>query len=348
MALSLRQRNIVSTERTLKRLPRQFTTGWDMAAQKVLPRAYRRPSLLAVCGMGGSNLATELVQAVCGDILPSPLILVRDYALPAAVTRASVVIISSYSGDTAETLACYDQARERGARLICLTAGGELRRRALADGVPLYLLDKRLNPCGQPRYAIAVQVGALLGILVHMRLVAVHRQEVNDIQAELEALNQSYQKLDEDNSAYQAAQQISGRLPLLVAGEHLSANAHILANQLNESAKTLAFPAILPEFNHHGLEGLARPTAARDRLIGIVLTSTLYTPDLSRRAQITTDIMRRQAIPTLNYELTGNNPLAMALEVLLWGSWVSYYVALAHHVDPAAVPWVHYLKGKLS
>ena len=131
---------------------------------------------VALCGMGGSALAGDFARGILEDELPVPLLTVRGYALPKFVDKNTLVIISSFSGNTEETLETYESARKRNARIICMTSGGELEKRAGRDGIPVLAI-----PNGRPpRTALGYMIVYLLEILARARLIADKHEAVEE------------------------------------------------------------------------------------------------------------------------------------------------------------------------
>jgi glucose/mannose-6-phosphate isomerase len=332
-------------------LPQQIARGWESGSMVRSQRSLRRCRSIVVCGMGGSNLASELVTSVYRDSLSVPVLLVRDYTLPKFIGRDTLIIISSYSGSTVETLACLREARERRAQIIVITGGGALLKQAQTLRIPTVKLNVSDNPSKQPRYGVGVQLGALLAVLQQLQYLTIN---INSL---FETLNWLYdlnnQELSADvpqskNSAKQVAEFLALKMPLVIGADILSANAHILSNQLNESAKSYATYHLLPEMNHHLLEGLAIPTNISQNMCAIFLQSSLFSPEISNRYKVTQKVFDRQKINYLTYSISGADPLAASLELLLWGSWVSFYLSVLHKQQPAHIPWVDYFKRELA
>jgi len=328
----------------------QIKNSWQQANSQPLPADYRPFSQLVFCGMGGSNLVSELIRSIYGPIIKVPFVLVRNYNLPAFVDKKSLVIICSYSGNTEETLSCFNQALNKKAKIISLSVGGRLKNLSIKNKVPFYQLDKKLNPSGQPRYAVGLQWGALMAILSNLRLFKVSQSEINQLADYLEDLNKLFGLSIgiKTNPAKRTAKEFFGRLPVVVAGDLLAANAHILANQLNESAKNLAWYNLLPELNHHLLEGLELPVSISSRLKFLFLTSNLYLPQNHKRVLATQAVLKKQGIGFIDYGITGDNRLMVAAEALSFGSWLSFYLAVLNNREPSAVPWVDFFKAKLA
>ena len=331
-------------------LSRQLSASWQLARQQVLPASYRRFSQVVFCGMGGSNLVSELIRSVYGASIKAPFVLVRNYQLPAFVNQQTLVIICSYSGNTEETLSCFKQALSRKAKLVCLATGGQLKSWALKKQQPFYQLDNKLNPSGQPRYGVGLQLGALLALFESLRLLTISQAELDRIVEHLEGLNNLF-GLDlviKNNPAKRIARELAGRLPVIVAADNLAANAHILTNQLNESAKNLAWYNLLPELNHHLLEGLELPVSISRRLKFLFLTSNLSLLENQKRVSATQAVLKKQGLGFIEYAIKGDNRLMIAAEAISFGSWLSFYLAVLNNREPAGVPWVDFFKAELA
>lgn len=335
---------------TLSQFQVQLASGWNAAQTVRLPRAPRSRRIV-VCGMGGSNLASEIARDILGPESPFGWDLIRDYTIPNAVTKADLVILSSYSGTTEEVLACYEAARARRLPMVVIATGGELVDRAKKQRVPLVLLDAGTNPSIQPRYGVALQLGALLGMVARWQRSLINQQELKETISYLEVLARDVygpQVLTADNPAKYAAQLLVNRLPIVMAAEGLSGVAHTFANQINESAKVLAHHHLLSELNHHLLEGLQLPVASHNQLMALFLTSDQYSRRIQQRIKVTQSVLEKQHIPYLEVSIDGKSPLAVALEGLLFASWASLYLALLLEQNPTDIPWVKYFKKELG
>jgi len=335
---------------SLLALPDQLSQAWQegqfINTKKLSGAKFKN---IICCGMGGSNLAMELVRSVYGNQLKVPVILVRNYHLPAFAGKDSLIIISSYSGTTEETISCLQEARAKKLKIFCLSTGGEIISQAKRYKLPHYLLDAKSNPSGQPRYGVGSQIGILIALLNKLKIILVTDREISSLTENLKNLNFSYwSKKGEANPATDLATQLAHKSIIIVSAQFLSANSHILANQINESAKQLAHPYILPELNHHLLDGLSLPRSVSKTTKFLFLNSSSYENNINKRVAITQKILSRQKIPFANYFASSSNRLAAALETLIFGSWVSYYLSELNGVDPAEVPWVNFLKTELK
>ncbi len=209
---------------------------------------------LIVAGMGGSAIGADLARAALGDRLTKPMITVRGYHLPPWVTPSSVVLCASYSGNTEETLACYEAAGALGAMRVVATTGGRLAEAAREDGVPVIPLPAGL----QPRAAVAYMMVPALEVATLSGVAQGVRTEIDAAAAGLERLAQEWgPDADSDSLAKRVAQRINGTCVCVYGADPTGAAATRWKTQLNENAKLPAFAAELPEADHNEIVGLA-------------------------------------------------------------------------------------------
>jgi len=335
---------------SLMAFPEQLLSGWQTAKIIKLPQTYQDFSEIISCGMGGSNLATELLRDIYQKEITRPLILIRNYSLPKFVSKKSLIIINSYSGNTEETLACFQQALKISTKIIVITSGGKLLKLAYNYNVPTIKLETKFNPSQQPRYGIGLQLGVLLRLLKQLNQIKITEQEILIAKQKIQLLNKQLSPINKtrDNLSKQIAKKLLEKIIFLIAGEHLKSNAHILANQINESAKQVAIPIYLPELNHHLLEAFSYPKSAIKNYLLLFFTSRLYGSKIKKRLLITNKIFKHLSIETLFLNSLADNYLTSALEILIYSNWISFYLAIINNKNPADIPLVNLFKKELK
>ena len=335
---------------SINALPDQIASAWREARKVRVPASYRNADQIVVAGMGGSTLGAHLIQSVFGDALKAPFCFVNDYKLPGSVGRKSVVILSSYSGATEETLACGRDALRRRAKVMGITSGGLLAKFLKKQKVPAYIFETTYNPCKQPRLGLGYMVVGLLAFLKSMRAADISAAEVNKLSDLLRTLSAKWSPKvpTRSNFAKLMAHALAGTVPVIVSAEHLIGNGHILQNQIHESAKqfSVAFP--LPELNHHLMEGLAYPKEMKKLLAFVFIDSSLYGERIARRMKITQKVLAKQGYGYNGWQASAPTPLGQAFETLAFGSWVSFYMAIQNRIDPSNIPWVDFFKKELG
>lgn len=327
-------------------LPQQCREAWAAAQEMALPPAYALAENVVIAGMGGSAIGGALLQGIIAGECPVPLLISRDYDLPAFVDERTLVIASSYSGNTEETLSAARQARERGARLIVLAAGGELLRLAREWGAPAHTISFK----GQPRAALGHSLMALLAIAQRLGWVADKSADVADAVAVMERRAGEISPLvpTEKNPAKQMAMRLHGRIPFIYGAEHLAQVAVRWQGQFNENAKHFAGHAILPELCHNMVEGFRHPDGVGAPLTVFILRSERYHPRNVLRCDITGEILSRSGVAWETVRPGGESRLAEALSLVYLGDWVSYYLALLNGEDPTTIANIGHVKRRLA
>jgi len=299
-----------------------------------------------VAGVGGSATGGDYLAALVSTTSAIPVHVCRSLRLPAFVDAGTAVICCSHSGDTEETLACYDQARARGATLYAIRSGGELDRRARAQDIPGAVLSNHVPP----RAALGQALGALLRAGEALRLFEwvdvrsaglAHRVLVD------QRLGPSVPTYD--NPAKTLAGALRGRLVLVLAAEHLVAAADRFKNQLAENGKAFAATLSLPEAAHNTVVGLENALAHSDHLSLVTLESTWHhDPRLHHRFDLITTMFDAAGIPVHRIALAGESRLADLLEATAWADFVSCYVGLLNGFDPTPISPIAQIRAALA
>ncbi len=327
-------------------LPEQCAEAWNRIQPVELPAEYCQSRQLVILGLGGSAIGADLLRALLVDECPIPILVHRDYGVPAFVDAHTLVIASSYSGNTEETLSGFDAAWQRGARLLAVTTGGELARRARERGLPLHTYHYPT----QPRAAVGYSLLSLLGIVRHLgwvrdpsaavaEAIAVMRQWQAELAPAVPAVS---------NAAKALAQELHGHLPVIYGAEHLSEVARRWKGQFNENAKSWAVYDVVPELMHNTVAGYPCPPALREQARVVVLAGAANHPRVRTRLDITVELLRRDGFSCRMVQARGQSKLAQVLSLVHLGDWVSYYLAMLNGVDPWVIANIDWVKERLS
>ncbi|MBN1954641.1 MAG: bifunctional phosphoglucose/phosphomannose isomerase [Anaerolineae bacterium] len=327
-------------------LPRQCRSAWLQAQDLSLPASYRDVRRVVVLGMGGSAIGGALLAGLVHGRCPLPILSVAGYALPAYADSDSLVIASSYSGNTEETLAALAQAKEQGCRLLAVTTGGQLAVQAEKDGFPLL----RFHYSSPPRAALGYSFTLLLGVLQQMGFLRDDDANVEEAAAVMEAWQHDLAPAaaQPDNPAKQLAVRLRGRLPVVYGAGFLSAVARRWKGQFNENAKQWAFWEEMPELNHNAVVGYGQPGPVRGRVTVLCLRSPLDHPRIQARWAATQELLEREKVTTETVWGRGTRPLAQMLSLIHFGDYVSFYLALLNGVDPTPVEAIRWLKQRVA
>lgn len=299
-----------------------------------------------VAGMGGSALAALVAKAGLYTMLKVPFEVVREYDLPEYVDESTLVIASSYSGNTEETISCLDQALERSAQIGVIAAGGKLVERAEASKMARVVVPAGL----QPRMAMLSNLRALVELLAHFGVVP--QDVVEQVVTPAEWLQAESAQWAPDiptdkNYAKQLALLAVGKTPIFYGGRLTGPVAYKWKISWNENAKNVAYTNVYPETNHNEFIGWSshpvdKPFAVFD------LKSSFEHPRILKRFEVSDRLlsgMRPKAVPV---ELQGDNPLAQMLWGCILADFVSIYVAILNGVDPTPVDLVEKFKIELT
>lgn len=328
----------------IKDLPKQIRDAWGIAAKAQLPPAYSDVRSIAVAGMGGSAIGGDLAAALLADELKIPMSVHRDYGLPAYVGRDTLVIASSYSGNTEETLSAFEQARKRGAKVLVLTTGGKLAAEGRASSFPVVTFSYK----AQPRAALGYSLGLVLGCLVRLGFVRDLSRDIDAALADLAKLEERVHEGARTNDAKRLALELYGRVPFAYGAGVMGVMARRVKGQWNENAKNWSAFDVMSELNHNAVVGFPHPAVARDALTVLLLRSDRDNPRHKIRFDVTAELLDRAGVPHRTLAFPGQNMLSEVLQMVMFTDYVSFYLALLSGADPSEVRSIDYLKERLS
>lgn len=330
----------------IRDLPSQCRQAWEQASTLTVSPEYRQPAQVVILGMGGSAIGGDLLRDAVANECPAPIRVLRDYSLPADVGANAMVIGSSYSGDTEETLAAFQEAASRGARLAVVAGGGRLLDEARNRALPLLTIKYQ----GEPRAVLGFSFFLLLGLLHRTGLIGDKSKDLDEATGIMESLNQrlSPDVPEEKNPAKQLAAALHGNLAVIYGSSILEGVSRRWKGQINENAKSWAFFEVFPELNHNALVGYEMPKDLAKRIRVVLLYSDRLHPRTKRRYQITQEIMAQRGISSHVVSSEGDSVLSNMMSSVLFGDYVSYYLALLNGVDPSPVAVISFLKDKLK
>jgi glucose/mannose-6-phosphate isomerase len=326
-------------------LPRQMRDAWAQAKSASLPPSHAGARAIAICGMGGSAIGGDLARTLVESEVDVPLVVVRGYDLPGFVGPDTLVILSSFSGTTEETLSACDRALAARARVIAVTTGGELAQRAQRDRFPLL----QFNFTGMPREAVGYSCLLMMGVLTQLGYV---RDHSDDIAAAADLLDTMAEELGSDgtdgNAAQQLARRCEGRIVGVYGGGLMAEVARRWKGQLNENGKSWAFFDQLPELNHNAVLGYRFPRDAGEQLLVVMLSAESNHPRISLRDQVTAELLESNNVPVERVYARGRSGFEQVFSALYVGDFVSYYLALINGADPSDNSVIDQLKTRLA
>ncbi len=313
-----------------------------------IPVQYKKIKNILIAGMGGSTLGSHIIKSVFEKEIKIPFQIINNYTLPGSLTKDTLVVVSSYSGNTEETLSAFYQAKTTGAKIWILTAGGKLKKLKEKHNIPGYIFNPCHNPCQEPRMGLGYFIFALLILLQKNGLIKIKKEKLKKITQELKKWSKQFSPENKNNFALKTAKKIRKKIPIVIGSEFLLGNAHILRNQFNENSKTFSCWMEIPEINHHLMEGLAYPKSNSKELIFIFLNSRLYHPRIKKRYPITQKIIQKNKIDFIEFCPSSPDKLSQSFEILAFGGFLSFYLAILNRLNPTPTQYVAYLKKELK
>lgn len=331
-----------------ERFAEQCQAAWELGrAARDLPDAGGVENVVVV-GMGGSGISGDVVQTLVEPRLPVPWRTFKDYGpLPEWVGRNTLAFVVSYSGDTEETLAAFEELHDRGARAIAISSGGRLAALAAGYGVAHVLV-----PGGrQPRASLGFLALPLLASLVEVGLIRDCSDDVDDAVSSLAAISKSCNRdiPEEENVAKQLASALAGRTPVIYGGTGLGeVAAYRFKCDLNEYAKSHAFANAIPEMNHNELEAYGSKGAASNDFITVLLRDVDDHERVGLRLDVVKELLRSAGNEVIEVHSRGISRLARMLTLVMLTQLTAIYVGLVNDVDPGPVPAIEEFKSRLA
>lgn len=341
---------------SVQRFPDQIMGALRGVLQLNYPADYVNVKNIVFCGMGGSRFPGLIVYYLYKPQFRVPFEVCDDYTLPGSVNEHTLVVLSSYSGTTEEVLSCAQSAKDKGAKIVGFSVGGPLKEWLQINNYPFYQFNPDHNPSGQPRMGFGYTAGSFLGILVGLGLLSdVSSKEhfVANIEKEMDGALTTTKMFDvstpeTENPAKLLAVRLKDRYPYLLLSEHLTGVGNCFQNQINETSKNISSYRIIPEINHHLMESLQFPEAHRSMALFVSLFSELYSERIKKRFVITEDVVKKNGIEVYRHTILSTTKLAQVVELSMFGSYVTMYLAGLYGVDPTKIPFVDYFKAELK
>ncbi|MDR2846671.1 MAG: bifunctional phosphoglucose/phosphomannose isomerase [Candidatus Methanoplasma sp.] len=295
---------------------------------------------IVICGMGGSAIGGDIIRdCVIGDI-KCPITVQRFPELPKWMDEHTFVVISSYSGNTNETVTMYHQAVEKGCNIIILTSGGQLEELGKKNGN--YII--KMAPGFQPRSALGLNLGYLANIVDELC--------GTETRAEIRKLLPSLYKLraklcGNHGEAWEIAKKIDERIPVIYATAGIYASTTRWKSQINENSKMMAFAGSVPEFNHNEISGWSEGEL-RDKCVPIFLYETAAPRVIRKMADASISALKKYGQDVKVVRISGRTSLERTLRAVMIGDYVSLYLAYFMGVDPMDIRSINEFKSRLS
>jgi glucose/mannose-6-phosphate isomerase len=311
------------------------------------------PKKVLLLGMGGSAIGGDILRSYLAGTNGAKDINIsinRNYDIPGFVDKDTIVIASSYSGGTEETLSGFEQAMSRTSRLLAISSGGELSSIAETKGIPLIRIPGGL----QPRAALGYSFFPLLKFFIKSGLLSGNtaldvNKEIAETLSKLDELSAELSDVNLTNASINIAGELNNLIPVIYSASDILDSVNVRWRcQIQENAKQACFGNFLPEMNHNEINGWSFPDGIKNRCVVIFLKDKNYHAKTLRRFDALESILTKEGIKILKFESSSDSLLTRMFELIYLGDWVSYYMAILNGSDPTPIPLISELKRFMS
>ena len=298
---------------------------------------------IIITGLGGSAICGDILKNYLRDELKVPLIINRTYTLPAYTGSNTLVIASSYSGNTEETISALKSAIDKKCAIIVITTGGEITRIALENNIKII----RLREGFQPRFALYSSFFTILRLMQDLKFVKSQDRTVHEIIQSLRVKGKEY--TTGNNIAFRTALDMKGYLPVIYSVTDFNDSAgKRFKGQLNENSKIHAWTAEYPEMNHNEIVGWETAKDSGIKYRTVILQDEEIPLRIKKRISIINNLLEGQKIGILTFEGKGASFKHRLIDIIYFCDWVSYYLALLNGKNPGEIDFIHHLKNRMS
>lgn len=304
------------------------------------------PAQIILLGMGGSAIGGSLIKSQLRYELKIPFEICQSYQIPASVDRNSLVIAVSYSGNTEETLASFEEALAMGAKPVCISSGGTLTARARELGLPCIAIP----PGFPPRSALGYLYMSILSVLERLALVESKEHEKSETISQLKHLREGWNPdvPSASNPAKQCAQRLMGKIPVIFGSSERNASVAMRWKcQLNENSKMIGYSNVFPELNHNEIVGWGNHWTEYGNFHAIFLRDRDDSSRIEKRIAFTRQLIEKNATVD-EFRSSGESAMARLFSLIYLGDLVSVYLAFLYGVDPTEIKTIDAMKEILT
>ena len=296
---------------------------------------------IVICGLGGSGIGGAIAQSITQDEIQLPIVTINTYDIPEFVGPNTLVICSSFSGNTEETVSAYHQAKDKGAKICCITAGGKIRFLADTNNDDLAILPNHIS---SPRANIGYSLVQLLFVLEAYGFIS------DSFKMEIE---NSHRLLEKEQSnvialSKEIAEGYKDKIPFIYTDDRFFSVAIRCQQQINENGKQFCHVNKFPEFNHNELVGWEFPKKTYHESVVTYITTDFDHPRVDLRMNICKPIFDKRANKVIQIAALGSSFIEQAFYIVHLFDFVSCDLAVINNVDPTSIENINYLKESLD
>ena len=326
-------------------MPDRFLEAFHMGYTATLPEGFKLAKQYIGVGMGGSGMGYRLVSAMARNYGAANIEVLADYHLPPYINHNSVVMLTSFSGNTEETLEVAKQAVERGCKIVCITTGGKLAEFAHENNLTLI----KFSYPTAPRVGLPYTFGIVSGLLCQAGVLKPGGPSIPElVEVSVQNVKKHWSHNKLQSKGKEIAEAIKDKMVYVLGSDTMIPVAYVWKAMINENAKTIAFTEEIPEMCHNMYLGYQLPKVVLDNTALIFLTSDFDHPQNSKRMKIVGDELKKAGATVIyNNCDSAVTPLSVVLAQILVGDYTSYYLALLDNLDPVEQARINELKTML-
>jgi len=326
--------------KVLQETHKQVSDAWNNKFDVSSLKNHKYSSIV-FCGLGGSAISGDLLCDYLSGEFKIPFTVVRGYNLPSFVNEETLVIISSYSGNTEETISCLEQALKKKSKIVAITSGGKIDEIAATNKLPVVNLQSGF----QPRYSLGQSYFSLLKLMQELGL-ANENNNVKMIINLWEKRAQDYSS--ENNPAAQLAKDLVGFIPIIYSSEFLTSTGYRLKCQMNENVKLHSFHNSIPEMNHNEIIGWESYKEKQFYVKVIYLIDAEYHPQNLKRFNTLREMLTEQKVDVLTLSSDQKSKKVRIMDLIFFSDWISFYASVLRGFDPSEIDFIHRMKLRLT
>lgn len=328
----------------VEKLPAMMEEGWALSEAVEIPKAGKIGNVV-ISGMGGSAISGDIIAIILKSRSDVPVLVNRNYGCPKFVNAGTLFIAMSYSGNTEETISAFKEAVQKGARMICVSSGGELKELSAKNKVPFIEIPKGLPP----RAALGYLLSAALNILQRSGMINIK----SDLEETVKLLKQLSRKYGaaayRENDVKQMALRLHGKIPVILTSDGTTSAAGLRwKTQLNENSKVTGILSVFPELDHNDLVNFSFLKQGGHNFSFIMLRDGEDIERMKKRIEVTKSLISGNVGGVAEVWSQGDSLLARTMSLILFGDYVSVFLAALNGTDPTPVEIIEKLKKELS
>jgi len=306
-----------------------------------IPEINKDFNKIVFTGMGGSAIAGDVLKTLFNQFSKIPIFTVRDYTLPEFVDSQTLIIVESYSGNTEETISTYKSGREKNGIILSISSNGEIEKLSINDNTPFIKIPSGMPP----RCAFGYLFFPVYRLFVELNILPPLEEKIFE---KIKNWVNEFLPENEDNEAIKIAKKFYKKIPIIYSDNKFYPGILRWKTQIAENSKQFAFINELPEMNHNEIMSYYYPEFILRRIVVLFVISGIENVRIKKRIEITSKIISGKIKDVLTLKLKGDTIFEKLLYLIIFGDWVSYYLAILNKVDPTEIKEINILKDLLG